>query len=80
MLNLISEREFIMRLKCFFMYCLGFTGSNAKVEFLKSIGFDAAYNYKTVGSLKEALAEACPNGIDMFFDNVSHCDIIIEII
>ncbi len=49
----------------------GFAGSDAKVTYLKSLGFDAAYNYKTMGSLEDTLKEACPNGIDMFFDNVS---------
>ncbi len=49
----------------------GFAGSDAKVAYLKSLGFDAAYNYKTMGSLEDTLKEACPNGIDMFFDNVS---------
>ena len=51
-------------------YAVGFAGSDAKVEFLKSIGFDAAYNYKTITSLDATLKEACPKGIDMFFDNV----------
>ena len=50
----------------------GFAGSDAKVEYLKQLGFDAAYNYKTIKSLDETLKEACPNGIDMFFDNVSN--------
>jgi len=49
----------------------GFAGSDAKLEYLKSLGFDVVYNYKTMSSLKEALAEACPNGVDLFFDNVS---------
>lgn len=50
---------------------VGFAGSDAKVEHLKSkLGFDAAYNYKTISSLSETLKEACPNGIDTFFDNV----------
>ena len=58
------------------MYCstfafLGFAGSDEKVEYLKSIGFDVAYNYKTVESLDAAIKVACPNGVDMFFDNVS---------
>ena len=48
----------------------GFAGSDAKVEYLKSLGFDAAYNYKTISSLDETIKEACPNGVDMFFDNV----------
>ena len=49
----------------------GFAGSDAKVDYLKTLGFDAAFNYKTITSLKDTLKEACPNGIDIFFDNVS---------
>ena len=52
-------------------YFLGFAGSDEKVEYLKNIGFDVAYNYKTVESLDAAIKTACPNGVDMFFDNVS---------
>ena len=50
----------------------GFAGSDKKVEYLKSIGFDVAYNYKKVSSLDNALKKAAPNGVDMFFDMVSH--------
>ena len=46
------------------------SGSDTKVRYLKELGFDAAYNYKTISSLKDTLTEACPNGIDMYFDNV----------
>ena len=48
------------------------------MQYLKEIGFDAAYNYKTIQSLDATLKEACPNGIDMFFDNVCfvHCIIV----
>ena len=49
----------------------GFAGSDAKVEYLKSLGFDGVYNYKTMSSLEDALQESCPDGVDMFFDNVS---------
>ena len=41
------------------------------MEYLKSLGFDAAFNYKTVESLDAAIKQACPNGVDIFFDNVS---------
>ena len=41
------------------------------MEYMKELGFDAAYNYKTIESLDATLKEACPKGIDMFFDNVS---------
>ena len=49
----------------------GFTGSDEKVKYIKDLGFDAAYNYKTMGAISDTLKEACPNGIDLFFDNVS---------
>lgn len=48
---------------------VGSAGSDAKVDFLKAIGFDAAINYKTA-DLPAALAAACPDGIDVYFDNV----------
>ena len=41
------------------------------MQYLKSLGFDEAINYKTMTSLKETLEKTCPKGIDMFFDNVS---------
>jgi len=50
---------------------VGFAGSDEKVGYLKGLGFDEAYNYKTITSLKDTLQTACPKGIDMFFDNVS---------
>ena len=52
------------------IYYTGFAGSDEKVGYLKRLGFDEAYNYKTIISLKETLQAACPKGIDMFFDNV----------
>ena len=52
-------------------FVTGFAGSDAKVAYLKELGFDAVYNYKTISSLEETLKEACPKGIDLYFDNVS---------
>ncbi|XP_030285910.1 prostaglandin reductase 1-like [Sparus aurata] len=49
---------------------VGSAGSNAKVAYLKELGFDEAFNYKTVGSLDEALKKASPEGYDCFFENV----------
>ncbi|XP_053321826.1 prostaglandin reductase 1-like isoform X2 [Spea bombifrons] len=49
---------------------VGSAGSDDKVEFLKEIGFDEAFNYKTVSSLEEALKKASPEGYDCFFENV----------
>ena len=50
-------------------YVVGCAGSDAKVEYLKEIGYDAAFNYKT-DNLTEKLTELFPKGIDCFFDNV----------
>lgn len=49
---------------------VGCAGSDEKVAFLKELGFDEAFNYKTVGSLQEALRKASPDGYDCYFDNV----------
>ncbi|XP_068164277.1 prostaglandin reductase 1-like [Antennarius striatus] len=49
---------------------VGSAGSDAKVAFLKELGFDETFNYKTIGSLDEALRNASPDGYDCFFDNV----------
>ncbi|AUS08162.1 NADP-dependent oxidoreductase [Laceyella sacchari] len=50
---------------------VGIAGSDAKIEYLvKQLGFDAAINYKTATDLRAALKEACPNGVDIYFDNV----------
>lgn len=49
---------------------VGIAGSDEKVKFLiDELGFDAAINYNTqdVGT---ALQEACPKGIDVYFENV----------
>jgi NADPH-dependent curcumin reductase CurA len=50
---------------------VGIAGSDEKVRTLTAkFGFDAAINYKTAGNLRKALREACPGGIDVYFDNV----------
>lgn len=49
---------------------IGFVGSDDKVEWLeKELGFDKAFNYKTV-DIKRVLKEAAPKGVDCYFDNV----------
>ena len=52
---------------------VGCAGSDEKLQFLKEIGFDGVFNYKTTKNLKETLKELCPDGIDCFFENVSYC-------
>uniref|UniRef100_A0AAY4ERM1 Prostaglandin reductase 1 n=1 Tax=Denticeps clupeoides TaxID=299321 RepID=A0AAY4ERM1_9TELE len=49
---------------------VGCAGSEDKVAFLKQLGFDEAFNYKTVRSLEEALKKAAPDGYDCYFENV----------
>lgn len=49
---------------------IGFAGSDDKVQWLeKELGFDKAFNYKTVDA-NAALKEAAPQGVDCYFDNV----------
>jgi len=49
---------------------IGSAGSDDKVKLLvEEYGFDAAFNYKS-GPVAEQLAQAAPDGIDVFFDNV----------
>ncbi|XP_077201403.1 prostaglandin reductase 1 [Paroedura picta] len=49
---------------------VGSAGSDEKVAYLKDLGFDVGFNYKTVWSLAETLKEASPEGYDCYFDNV----------
>jgi NADPH-dependent curcumin reductase CurA len=50
---------------------VGIAGSDQKTKYLTNeIGFDAAINYKTAPNLRNALKESCPNGVDVYFDNV----------
>ncbi len=52
------------------MIFIGCAGTEAKLEYLRSLGFDETINYKA-GPLKESVDRACPGGVDMFFDHVS---------
>lgn len=50
---------------------VGLAGTDEKVALLKNkFGFDEALNYKTTPELRKAIAAACPDGIDVYFDNV----------
>jgi NADPH-dependent curcumin reductase CurA len=60
---------------------IGSAGTPDKVAWLQEVaGIDAAFNYKEVGSLTAALALHCPNGIDVYFDNVggAHLEAALE--
>src|SRR4051794_8761648 len=50
---------------------VGIAGGAKKCAFVKDeIGFDACVDYKAEKDLDAALRAACPNGIDVYFDNV----------
>ena len=51
-------------------HVVGLTGSDEKCKWItEELGFDEAINYKTE-NLSEALKRTCPNGIDVYFENV----------
>lgn len=51
------------------MRVVGSAGTDEKVAYLKEIGFDGAFNYKT-SDIDVKLGELCPDGIDVYFENV----------
>ncbi|QJC95290.1 Putative oxidoreductase YncB, NADP-dependent oxidoreductase YfmJ [Bacillus mojavensis] len=52
-------------------HVVGIAGSDDKIDYLKNeLQFDEAINYKTADDIQKALADACPNGVDVYFDNV----------
>ena len=44
-------------------------GDEAKLGWCREIGFDTGINYKKANELTAAVKEACPKGVDVFFDN-----------
>ena len=60
----------------------GTAGSDDKCKFLESkLGLTKAINYKTCGHLTKALHGACPEGIDVYFENVggSHLEAALSV-
>ncbi|CAH1001838.1 Putative NADP-dependent oxidoreductase YfmJ [Neolewinella maritima] len=50
---------------------VGIAGTDDKVDMLKNeFGFDAGINYNTTKNMSKAIAEGCPDGVDVYFDNV----------
>ena len=49
---------------------VGIAGGKAKCDWVvNELGFDACIDYKG-GSVRDGLKEHCPNGVDIYFDNV----------
>lgn len=50
---------------------VGIAGDEEKCTLLTDqFGFDSTVNYKTSKSLRKDIAAVCPNGVDVYFDNV----------
>jgi len=57
--------------KLFGCKVIGIVGSDKKADFIKNeLRFDAAINYKTNADIGVVLDRLCPEGIDVYFDNV----------
>lgn len=48
---------------------VGIAGGPKKCRFIESLGCDVSLDYKA-GNIAEQIADACPEGIDLYFDNV----------
>jgi len=50
---------------------IGIAGTDEKCKWLtETLGFDGAINYKTTKNIDEDISRLCPEGIDIYFDNV----------
>jgi NADPH:quinone reductase len=45
--------------------------SQEKLDWCARLGFDAGINYRTEDDLAAAIKQACPKGVDVFFDNTA---------
>jgi NADPH-dependent curcumin reductase CurA len=59
---------------------IGSAGSDEKVRWLQELGGIDAFNYRKVESIRDALHQLCPAGIDLYFDNVGgpHLEAALE--
>ena len=49
---------------------VGIAGGPEKCAYLRTLGFDDAIDYKAGTPLETAIAAACADGVNIFFDNV----------
>lgn len=60
---------------------VGSAGSDTKCRWLREVaGVDETINYRTCGSLLDAVTAACPKGIDIYYENVGgeHLEVALE--
>lgn len=49
---------------------VGIAGGAAKGDYVRSLGFDACIDYQQKDDIAAAIRTACPEGVDIYFDNV----------
>lgn len=49
---------------------IGIVGSAAKAQRIRELGFQAVIDYRSSPDLAKSLGQACPEGVDVYFDNV----------
>lgn len=52
---------------------VGIAGTDDKCKWMRELGYDATINYKQhegVDAMKQAMRNACPNGVDIYYDCV----------
>jgi len=63
-------------------YVAGSVGSDEKARYLlEELSVDAVVNYKTTTDLQSSIADACPEGIDVYFENVGgeHLEAVLNL-
>lgn len=51
-------------------HVVGIAGSDEKIQQIKQLGFDGGINYKSADNISKQIEEHCPDGVDVYFDNV----------
>jgi NADPH-dependent curcumin reductase CurA len=50
---------------------IGIAASSEKVRYLtRDLGFDSGFDYRNAADYQDKLRQLCPNGVDIYFDNV----------
>ena len=52
-------------------HAVAIASTEAKLEWCMDLGYDAGINYRESNNLAADIKQACPNGIDIFFDNTA---------